>query len=276
MKIDSFLKWAGGKSKLLPFLFKHFPDNFDRFVEPFFGGGTVGLNVDCDNCIVNDVNPDLISTWVHLQQKQYFIEDCKRLFVPKNKTREAYDGLRHEFNTTTNLYFKATLFLYLNRHGYNGLCRYNSKGIYNVPVGDGADKDKDVFFPQKEMEDCKVRIQNFKILNTDFRSVFELVEKGDMVYCDPPFFPQSETASFSKYSQGDFSLVDQIDLAKCAVEAARKGATVIISNHCNWYSRQMYEDVFFAKIKTVDSSRTISSKVKERKSVKELIAIFTP
>jgi DNA adenine methylase len=276
MKIDSFLKWAGGKSKLLPFLFKNFPKKFDRFVEPFFGGGTVGLNVDCDNCIVNDINPDLIAAWVCLQQNNFFIEDCKKLFVPENKNREAYDALRAEFNTTTDWYTKATLFLYLNRHGYNGLCRYNSKGIYNVPVGDGADKDKDVFFPQKEMEECKARIQNFKILNTDFRSVFEIVEKGDLVYCDPPFFPMSDTASFSKYAQGDFSFVDQFELAQCAVEAARKGATVIISNHCNWYSRQMYEDMFFAKIKTVDSARTISSDTKNRKSVKELIAIFLP
>jgi len=276
MKIDSFLKWAGGKSKLLPFLFKHFPKKFDRFIEPFFGGGTVGLNVECDNIIVNDVNPDLISTWTHLQQKEFFIEDCKKLFAPENRERDVYDALRNEFNITTDLYVKAALFLYLNRHGYNGLCRYNSQGIYNVPCGDAADKRKDVFFPQKEMEECKIRIQNFKILNADFRAIFDLVEKGDLVYCDPPFFPMSDTASFSKYAQGDFSLVDQIDLAKCAVEASRKGATVIISNHCNWYSRQMYEDVFFAKIKTVDSARTISSNIKERKPVKELIAIFNP
>ena len=119
-------------------------------------------------------------------------------------------------------------------------------------------------------------MQNFTIKTSDFREIFELVQKNDVVYCDPPYLPKSETANFNDYSTGGFSLQDQLDLAACASKVAKRGATVVISNHYSWYAKQIYVEMFGGKITTLEVSRTISCKKEERKPVKELIAVFKP
>jgi len=262
-----FLKWAGGKMKLLSILMDKFPKG-KRFIEPFIGSGSISLNVDYPEYIINDVNNHLFLVWKSIEIFGIiFVEDCKKLFVSKNNNRETYNLLRKEFNETKDNLRKAVLFIYLNRHCFNGICRYNSKGEFNVPFG----KYDKPYFPEKELISCIEKIKNFEIYNLDFRDIFKMVKKGDVVYCDPPYLPLSKTANFNKYSKEGFSFQDQKDLISCAKEAVKKGATVVISNHYNDLAKEIYKD---ADITIIDVARTISSKANNRKSVKEIIAVY--
>lgn len=276
--IDPFLKWAGGKRRLVPILRKKFPKRVKRFIEPFVGSGAVALNMDAPECIISDTNKDLILVFTELKKLgSGFIDECRKLFVSKNNTRDAYDSLKNEFNTigsrtTDDKLRKATLFIYLNRHCFNGLCRYNGSGEFNVPFG----KYEKPYFPAAEFTTAIERVQKIEIKVADFRDIFDTVCKDDAVYCDPPYLPKSESANFDDYSVGGFSLRDHIELAACAAKAAKRGATVVISNHYNWYSREIYKKMYGGSITTLDVSRTISCKSEERDPVKELIAVFKP
>lgn len=270
-KTKPFLKWAGGKLKVVPLLKKKFPKNGARFIEPFVGAGAVSLNVDYPSFIINDANSDLIFVWQELQTHGMdFVEECKKMFTPQNNCREAFDDLKKEFNKSKNKLRRATLFVYLNRHCFNGLCRYNGSGGFNVPFG----KYESPYFPQEEFEKCYEKVKRFDLYNKDFREIFKMVEKDDVVYCDPPYFPLSESANFDSYSVGGFSLKDHLDLAAAAENAANKGAIVVISNHYSWYSRQLYAVMHNGKISSMDVARTISSNTEERDSVKEITAVF--
>lgn len=272
LKIKPPLKWAGGKSKILDDLKKKFPKKCERYFEPFVGAGSMALNVDYPKIIINDSNETLIAFWKFLQKDgAKFIDECEKLFIPENNSKEVFYALRKEFNTTDDVFRKATLLLYLNRHCYNGLCRYNSSGEFNVPIGSY----KEPYFPRKELKNCLSKVQYFEIHNIDFREILDMAKEGDLVYCDPPYMPLSDTANFNSYSKNGFPLKNQLDLAKCAASAAERGATVVVSNHYNWYSKQLYSDMFGAKTSKLQVSRTISSKTTKRNSVEEIVAVFS-
>ncbi len=266
-----FLKWAGGKLRLVDTLKKKFPKNGGRYIEPFLGAGSVALNVAYPEYIVNDFNDDLISVWKFLKTDgPNFIEEAKNLFIPKNNTEDVFYEFRKEFNSTKDKYRKAMLFIYMNRHCFNGLCRYNASGEFNVPFG----RYTKPYFPEKEFNGCMEIVKKFQMHSQDFREIFKMVKSGDVVYCDPPYMPLSASANFSDYAEVGFGLKDQIDLAKCAEEAAEKGATVVISNHYNWYSKQIYQDLHNGKVCKIEVSRTISAKTDKRNPVEEIVAVF--
>lgn len=262
-----FLKWAGGKYRLMPELRKYFPTDGKRFVDPFLGSGAVSLNVDYPSILAGDVNEALVQTWTALKtQKIEFIGMCKSLFTPENNTPEAYARLRDEFNDPTNNQ-RAELFVYLNRHCFNGLCRFNKKGKFNVPFG----KYTKPYFPENEMLHAVEVSNRMEIIKGDFRDVFAQVREGDVVYADPPYVPASETASFTSYSAGGFTMTDQRDLRMCAWMAMDRGATVIISNSCNMQTMSLYQD---AQLEFINVQRNISCKGTTRTKAKELIAIY--
>ena len=264
-----FLQWAGGKYRILEELKKYFPTG-KRFIEPFIGAGSVSFNVSYPSFIINDVNQDLISVYSFLSSHGTdFIADTKKLFIPENGTKEAYQALKLEFNSSTDKYRKACLFVYLNRHCFNGLCRYNSKGQFNTPVGTLGKAS----FPEKEMNEAIAVLSKFVIKCGDFRLIFDEVTEGDVVYCDPPYLPLSPSASFSAYAKGGFNLKDHEDLANCAIKASQKGVTVIISNHWTPDSERLYAN---AEINLLNVNRVISCKGDNRKPVKEVIAVFKP
>lgn len=269
--IRPFIKYPGGKFKVVPFLKKRFPESAARYIEPFLGGGSIALNVDYPIYIVNDTNAALSLVWKHFQEMGMdFANLCQKLFVSENNNEDKFNKLRAEFNATKDEIRKAVLFIYLNRHCYNGLMRYNNSGGFNAPVG-SYDKP---YFPKEEFEKSLERVEKFKICNKDFREIFKMVKPNDLIYCDPPYLPLSQSANFSSYSDCGFGLQDQLDLAKCAAEAAENGATVVISNHYTWLSKQLYKTMHGAKIYTIDVSRTISSKITKREPVKEIVAVF--
>lgn len=271
--VKPFLKWAGGKFKSLNDIKNLFPKNGKTYLEPFVGAGSIALNVDYEKIIVNDINSDLIQVYLCLQKDGIkFINECKKIFTKENNTRESYKKIKDEFNTSKDIYRKAVLFIYLNRHCFNGLCRYNRKGEFNTPIG----KYGNPYFPESQMFSAIEKIEKFEIKNEDYKNIIDMAMEGDIVYCDPPYIPLSESAYFDAYSKEKFTLKNQIELAESASMAAERGAIVLISNHCNWYSRQIYTEMYGGKVKMFDVSRTISSNIEQRKAVKELIATFSP
>ena len=146
-KTRAFLKWAGGKYSLVEQINARLPEG-KKLIEPFVGAGSVFLNSDYDSYLLNDVNQDLITLYKYVKARpKTLVKDARKLFVPKNNEKVAYYGLRQEFNSTDDPYYRSLLFIYLNRHGFNGLCRYNSKSGFNVPFGDYNKP----YFPEDEI-----------------------------------------------------------------------------------------------------------------------------
>lgn len=270
-KHRAFLKWAGGKYTLSDVINEMLPKG-DRLVEPFVGAGSIFLNSDYDNYLLNDINRDLINLYQIIQIKpEQFIEDAKRIFDPKNNEAESYYHLRAEFNASVDKYYRSLLFLYLNRHGYNGLCRYNKSGGYNVPFG----KYKKPYFPEAELEFFSEKAQKAQFICEGYRQTFARAQDNDVIYCDPPYVPLSKTASFTSYAGNGFGLDEQADLANAAEEvSSEKKVTVLISNHDTIWTRKIYQGA--NKRKAIKVARTISQKANSRKKVGELLALYRP
>lgn len=266
-----FLKWAGAKTKLVGSLKPVLPAGAFRLVEPFVGAGAVFLNSGYGANVLCDSNADLIFVYRILQRDgDSFVTRCQGLFTPKNNSAERFYELRAEFNAGANPERRAALFVYLNRHCYNGLCRYNQKGVFNTPFG----RYTKPYFPGCEMKEFARKLQKAEVVAQDFRATFLKVQRGDVVYCDPPYIPLSATANFTGYASGGFSAKDQADLASCCVNAAKAGATVIISNHDSPLARTLYQAA--SSIIPVQVTRTISCDGENRGKVNELIAVFAP
>jgi DNA adenine methylase Dam len=154
-----------------------------RFIEPFVGSGVVFMNVFAESYVINDINTDLVLIYKALQTSgEEFIAACEELFIPENNTPERYNELREEFNSTdVKDIRKGALFIYLNRHGFNGLCRYNKSGGFNVPFG----KYDVVGFPKENLKKAVSKLKNVIIFNRPFEDVIEMAGVGDTIYCLP-------------------------------------------------------------------------------------------
>lgn len=268
IKTRAFLKWAGGKYHLIDAIRRHLPEG-DCLIEPFIGAGSVFLNTNYSKYLLTDINADLINLYNLLKDNpERFITDAKRLFASVNNESNHYYALREEFNQSQDPYFRSLVFLYLNRHGYNGLCRYNKSGGFNVPFG----RYKKPYFPQHELEIFAEKAHQAEFVCCNYVETFDRVEQGDIIYCDPPYAPLSQTACFTSYSSGGFGPTEQKRLAQLAERVCReKNATVLISNHELDFTRQIYHA---ASLSSLQVRRTISRKGKERIKVNELLALY--
>jgi DNA adenine methylase len=280
----TFLKWAGNKYRVLPHLIPHIGSP-KRYCEPFGGSLAVALNIIAEQYILNDVNRDLIAIYQNLvnPNDDRFIQDCEELFIPENNTREAYLELREHFNQATDTTERARLFIYLNKHCFNGLSRYNSKGMFNVPYGreimnqvKGEKEIQNAYFPKEEMMDFRMyflskQLVRFTSLSFENSSLYEDLKAGDVVYFDPPYVPVSNTANFTNYTTDGFTSDQQVQLAQLAESLASKGIKVIISNHDVPMTREFYKN---ATIYPIQVTRTVAAKSSSRKKANELIAVY--
>ena len=267
-KQRAFLKWAGGKFKLIEALSAHLPQG-DRLVEPFVGAGSVFLDTNYKHYLLCDINQDLINLYKIVQQEpDRYIAAAKALFVPEMNEKEAYYKIRTAFNSTKDPFKRSVYFLYMNRHGFNGLCRYNRKGGFNVPFGSY----KKPYFPEAEIRAFSVKAQNAEFHCIGYEQAIDMTQAGDVVYCDPPYAPLSSTASFTTYVGSGFSLDDQALLARQARHTAiDRGIPVLISNHDIPLTRELYHG---ARLDTIQVQRNISQKGSGRKKVDELMALY--
>ena len=267
MSSKPFLKWPGGKYRLVERICKELGPG-KRLIEPFVGSGAVFLNAPYDKFLLADNNPDLIDLYNILHQEgNDFIEFVRGFFQPECNTSDAYYSFRAVFNNTNDIRLKAALFVYLNRHCYNGLCRYNGSGGFNSPFG----RYKNPHFPEQTMFAFIEKSKHAEFISADFQTTMMKARKNDVVYCDPPYTPLSKTANFTDYSSGGFGWDKQEELAALAMKLASKGIRVVISNHNTSEIRKLYKE---AEITTFQVQRYISQDKNNRKKADELIAVF--
>ena len=267
-KNRAFLKWAGGKYNLIEDITAKLPQA-KKLIEPFVGAGSVFLNTDYSKYLLNDINADLINLYniVKHQANEYIIDSAK-LFTPAYNEEPRYYQIRQEFNDSADVYERAVFFLYLNRHGYNGLCRYNNSGKFNVPFG----RYKAPYFPEKELLYFAEKSQLATFTCDSFEKVFARARKDSVIYCDPPYAPISKTAMFNSYSAGGFTLDNQIKLASLARRTGyKRNIPVLVSNHDTDFTRDIYQGADMTELQV---SRFISQNGSTRIKVAELLALF--
>lgn len=262
-----FLKWAGNKNTIKDFIIKHI-DNNCSFVEPFAGSCAISLNIDAKNYMISDVNSDLINLYQIIINDETFIDYCQSFFVETNNNQEKYYEFRNLFNTTNDIKLKSALFIYLNKHTFNGLCRYNKKGQFNSPFGIY----KSPYFPKNELILFKDKLKNASFKCQDFVTTMKESKNGDTIYCDPPYVELTKTASFTTYSKDGFNFKQQEELKDITEYLRKNDRKIIISNHSTEETKELYKNANI--IEEFDVQRNISCNGKTRKKVKELLAIY--
>ncbi|MEH5014049.1 Dam family site-specific DNA-(adenine-N6)-methyltransferase [Phytobacter diazotrophicus] len=263
-----FLKWAGGKFSLLSELDRHIPAG-NRLIEPFVGGGSVFLNSDKhERFLLADVNPDLINLYTMLDVDHIRVLSFAQELFKRAANEDAYMELREEFNSQRlSAPERAAAFLYLNRHCFNGLMRYNRSNQFNVGYGSYAAP----HFPAEEVKAFKSRSHKCVFMTASYRQTLSLAGADDVVYCDPPYEPLPGTDGFTSYSGAGFSWADQVALAECCVAAHQRGAKVVISNSSAPKVIELYEQHGLT-IHHVIARRAMSSKPGTRSAASDIIA----
>ncbi|MBA7793267.1 adenine-specific DNA-methyltransferase [Citrobacter sp. RHBSTW-01065] len=268
-KNRAFLKWAGGKYPLLDDIKRHLPQG-ECLIEPFVGAGSVFLNTDFSRYILADINSDLISLYKIVKTRtDEYVQASRELFMPETNQAEVYYRFREEFNASQDPFRRAVLFLYLNRFGYNGLCRYNLRGEFNVPFG----RYKKPYFPEAELYHFAEKAQNAEFHCLSYEECMDRADSNSVVYCDPPYAPLSATANFTAYHTNSFSPKEQAHLAEMAEKLVSKQIPVLISNHDTPDTREWYRSAKHFQVKV---RRSISSNGGTRKKVNELLALYKP
>jgi DNA adenine methylase len=267
-KNRAFLKWAGGKFSLIEDITAKLPQA-KKLIEPFVGAGSVFLNTNYSKYLLNDINADLINLYnIVKHQSSDYITDSAKFFTPAFNEEQRYYQIRQEFNDSEDIYERAIFFLYLNRHGYNGLCRYNNSGKFNVPFG----RYKAPYFPEKELMYFAEKSQLATFTCDSFERVFARARKNSVIYCDPPYAPISKTAMFNSYAAGGFTLDNQIKLASLARRTGyKRNIPVLVSNHDTEFTRDIYQGADMTELQV---SRFISQNGSTRIKVAELLALF--
>lgn len=250
------LKWAGGKRWLIPTLEKIWAKHSTcRLVEPFCGGLSVALGLQPQKALLNDVNSALVNFYLQIQKGLI-------LDISLDNDETAYYLRRTEFNALNKIIggdeTLAQLFYYLNRTGYNGLCRFNKSGGYNVPFG----RYKKINY-QTDFIKYQSTLSEWEFTNKDFLEL-EIAD-NDFIYADPPY-----DVPFHQYAQKGFNWNDQVRLAEWLVE--HKGP-VVLSNQATERVIDLYKKLGF-KLKFLDAPRRISCKANGRQAVKEVIATY--
>jgi DNA adenine methylase len=258
-----FLKWAGNKYHIIDRIKSILPKG-NRLIEPFVGSGAVFLNTDFKNNYLSEINGDLINVFNTLKKDgSEFISACREYFAPEYNTEAKYYFFRDLFNTTRD----PRLFIYLNKHCYNGLCRYNKNNQFNTPFG----KYKKPYFPEKEMLFFHEKAQDAEFFCENFSASMDKAVVGDVIYCDPPYAPLSKTSNFTSYHKEAFGEAEQRLLAEKAKACQARGIPVIISNQPTELIKEIYNT---AEMITFDVQRYISAKSDSRHKVEEILGVF--
>lgn len=263
------LKWAGGKSKLLPSLIPLFPSKAHRYIEPFMGGGAVffGLNFEGQS-LLNDFNHELISLYEVVRDHPELL--MKSLDKLSNHYSEEYFYQLRSQNLKSKIESAART-IFLNKCGYNGLYRQNSKGEFNVPFGKRLKCP--ALYKSSNLLNASQSLQNTRLTSIDFESLIDQAKKGDFIYCDPPYEPLSKTSSFNTYQGVGFTQKDQIRLKESCLRAQERGAWSVISNSSAEFIKDLYKD---CQIETIKAKRSINSKGQNRGEIDELVIIMKP
>jgi DNA adenine methylase len=268
-KAKPFIKWAGGKSRLLPALSRHFPPRGEtgRYFEPFLGGAALFFHLEHPHSFLSDTNRDLVELYQVVQQNvEELIEALK---VHKNERGYFYQ-VRSQDPAILTPVQRAARLIYLNKTCFNGLYRVNSRGQFNVPFG----KYKNPAICDADgLRAASGALQSADISIRDFESVLEQAQPGDFIYFDPPYHPINKTSSFTSYTAGKFGEEEQRRLAAVYAQLVDRGCFVMLSNSDTPLIRKLYGGFH---IHEIQASRAINSKPEGRGKITELLIVNYP
>ncbi len=262
-----FLKWAGGKRQLILQMYKYFPKNFNKYIEPFVGGGAVLFYLKPKFSIIIDINKELINCYNVI--KDNVKELIELLKTHKNEKNYYYkirtlDRDKERFNKLSSIE-KASRMIYLNRCCYNGLYRVNSKGQFNVPFGKYKNPN---FCDEENLFAVSRALKDVEIIHGSFEICLEHAQEDDFVYFDPPYHPISRTSSFTSYTKENFGKDSQQKLFDVFKKLDKRGCKLILSNSYNEYIQDLYKEY---KIITLGARRAINCNAEKRGNIKVLL-----
>lgn len=260
-----FLKWAGGKSRLIQQYIPHLPTKYHTYYEPFIGGGAVFFYLQPQAAIITDINAELITTYRCVRDR---VEDLISLLKEHKlrHNRDYYYNVRANPGSTD--LEKAARLIYLNKTCFNGLYRVNSKGQFNVPIGRYENPnicDEDL------LRAASAALAYTEIKQADFIEVLNYATSSDdFVFCDPPYHPISSTSYFTGYNRDCFGEEDQERLRDSCAKLANRGVKVMICNSDCEFIRKLYKEINF-NIYPIAAARSINSNTKKRGIIYELL-----
>ena len=262
LNISPFVKWAGGKRQLLEQIKLRMPVEFNNYYEPFVGGGAVYFELLPAKATVNDINKALINTYLQIKENPEKFLDTIKVY-----DEEVVDGGKEYFYQVRENYNKkmmnseydielAALFVFLNKHCFNGLYRVNSKGLFNVPYNNSVRES----CSREGILAVSESLQNVTIMQGDFEVVCNMAKEGDFVFIDSPYAPLNPT-SFESYTKEGFDIESHVRLAKAFKEMTSRGCLCMLTNHNTELINDLYSDY---RRDVVDVKRMINSDAKKR------------
>lgn len=260
------LKWAGGKTQLLPQILERLPARIEPFFEPFVGGAAVFFALAAEGrfqrAVLADRNPDLVAVYRALQADAEAVID--ELSQMRHSEAEYY---RIRELSPRRLAQRAARVIYLNKTGYNGLYRVNRSGQFNVPFG--RYKKPNICDAENLRAAARV-LEGVEIVEADFEEVCVRARPGDAVYLDPPYVPLSKTANFTAYARHPFGPSEHQRLARAFTELERRRVAAVLSNSDTPETRALYRGF---RAKKVQVSRAINSRPTARGPIDELLVV---
>ncbi|PIT89218.1 MAG: modification methylase [Candidatus Levybacteria bacterium CG10_big_fil_rev_8_21_14_0_10_36_7] len=271
-KPKPFVKWVGGKRQLLKqfrLLNLYPPANFDpklnKYFEPFVGGGAVFFDLLPEKAELSDLNEELVITYNVIKND---IDGLIKSLKKHKYEKEYYLKVRAKNPKELSDVEVASRFIYLNRTGFNGMYRVNSKGGFNVPFGR---YNNPIICDEKNLRRVSKSLQKVSINHQDYKEVLKNAKKGDFIYFDPPYYPISKTASFTSYTAESFLEKEQTELRNTFAELHKRGCFVMLSNSDTPFINKIYSEIPSAKITKVEAGRAINSKGSKRGKITEVL-----
>jgi DNA adenine methylase len=257
-----FIKFAGGKTALLPEILPRLPSKIRTYYEPFVGGGAVfwALEGRFERAVLGDINEEIVNLYsVVRMTPKALLKELKRLPIDE----KSFYKIRAQ--ALTGRLQRAARTIYLNKTAFNGLYRVNKKGEFNVPWGDYKNPTLAV---DEVIHACSQALAETSLVDCDFEDTVVSAKRGDVVYFDPPYIPVSKTANFTGYAAGGFGDGDQERLRSLMEKLDTKGVHVLLSNSDTPRARELYDGF---KIESVQAPRRVNSKGNKRGNVGELL-----
>jgi len=258
-----FLKWPGGKRWFVANHAQLLPTAFNRYIEPFLGGGSVFFHLKPAQSILSDLNPELIATYEGIRDDWEALD--KRLHSHQSNHDDDYYYAVRDSKPRLPV-TKAARMIYLNRTCFNGIYRVNLNGKFNVPKGT---KDA-VVLETDDFEGAAALLANAELRTSDFEPVIDQAQENDLIFADPPYTVRHNVNGFLKYNEQLFSWDDQVRLADALARARTRGAKIVSTNANHDSVRRLYRERGFG-LKTVSRYSSISADPKSRKQFEELV-----
>lgn len=268
-EVRPVLKWAGGKSRSLPQILAALPkDRIETYYEPFIGGAAVFFALAAERrfkrAVLSDRNPALIEVYQALRDDVEGVIEVLRSYKHKEDEYYRIRGLDPE---TLEPSERAARTIFLNKTGYNGLYRVNSKGQFNVPFGRYK---KPNFCDEENLRAAAAVLHGVDLRVRDFEKVSAKAKPGDAVYFDPPYDPVSKTANFTSYHKEEFGRKDHERLKDTFERLAARGVVVVLSNSDTEFTRELFAGPGW-RVQKIHVSRPINSNASRRGGVRELL-----